>query len=327
MQQCSFDNLKGKFQFDEPLKKEILRRWMAVPDVKDTLGRHGIATSFFGRYFGSKVINYAAGVVSGVNRLGNCPVIGVMLVFFEKKNLPLEDVFLVCVNFKNTMISYALERGALTPEILHELSYLVDHNFRGVITEYLRIHYEKMAEEHVCTVVRTTGESVPLHCTTMAPVSDAGVNVTSANDYAAEVDVEGEILEEFGEIEEEALASLGLTESISSEAKAEVVDLFTQYAKMLERLVEFQELSYALWMLTDLLRGIDTAALGDDSTYVVIYIKAIIGDLSAWRRSVFVEKMAEDIHYLDKTLLSSIAQLQILLSPVEANSAEEVEFF
>ena len=46
-----------------------------------------------------------------------------------------------------------------------------------------------------------------------------------------------------------------------------------------------------------------------------------------WRTSVFMEKSAEDIHYLDKTLLSSIAQLQILLSPPDANETEEIEFF
>lgn len=327
MGQHTFTHLTETFRFDEAFKAEILRRWMAVADVAEALGRHEIATSFFGRYFGSKVINYAVGVIEGVNRLGNCPVIGVMLIFFEKKNLPLEDVFLVCVNLKNTLIDYALERGVLTHEVLHELSCLVDRNFYGVIGEYLRLHYEKAPEGHVCTMKKEGDEAVVLHCTTMAPAGIGDKRVTSALEYADDVEIEGDILAELGEIEAEALSSLGLTESISPEARSEVVDLFMQYAKMVERLVEFQELSYALWMLTDLLRGIDTGALGEESTYVVIYLKAIIGDLSVWRRSVFVERSAADIHYLDKTLLSSIAQLQILLSPAQPGLSEEVEFF
>jgi hypothetical protein len=59
----------------------------------------------------------------------------------------------------------------------------------------------------------------------------------------------------------------------------------------------------------------------------VIYIKAIISDLSMWRVGVFIDKNADDIHYLDKTLLSSITQLQIMLSPQTDAHIAEVEFF
>jgi two-component system chemotaxis response regulator CheY len=65
----------------------------------------------------------------------------------------------------------------------------------------------------------------------------------------------------------------------------------------------------------------------DNCGVVSIYIKAIIDDLSMWRRSVFVDQSAEDIHYLDKTLLSSIAQLQITLSQGEGAMTDEIEFF
>ena len=59
---------------------------------------------------------------------------------------------------------------------------------------------------------------------------------------------------------------------------------------------------------------------------VPIYLKAIISDLQSWRISVFITRDAEDIHYLDKTLLSSIAQLQITLMPTN-DGEDEVEFF
>lgn len=323
--ESAFEQIKNRFEFTDEAKGELLRRWMASQEVHSVLGRHAIAVSFFGRFFGSKVINYAVGVIEGRNKLGNCPVIGVMLVFFEKKNLPLGDVFMICVNLKNAFIELALEQGKLDKGVLHEICTLVDRNFHGVIVEYLHMHYEEAPYGKMCSIECDSKEPISVYCTTMAPPPSAPA--TSAADYALEVEIDRDIQEELNEIEEETLSSLGLTESISQAAKGEVIDLFTQYAKMLERLVEFQELSYALWMLIDLLKEMRVEDMVEESTYVVIYVKAIINDLSAWRNNVFIEQNAEDIHYLDKTLLSSIAQLQILLSPQESETIDDVEFF
>lgn len=322
----SFENIKNHFELTDALKEELLNRWMKYRDVNDTLRKHLIPISFFGRYFGSKVINYAIGVIEGKNQLGNCPVIGVMLVFFEKKNIPLGDVFMICVNLKNAFIDLALEKEKLDREVLYEICKLIDRNFHGVITEYLWMHYEEVLERSTCPIDYKTNALTVDFSHASAGSSELG-RVTTAAEYVKDVDIDRDILEELTEIEEDTLSSLGLTEAISPEAKDEVIDLFTQYAKMLERLVEFQELSYALWMLIDLLKEMNLEERADESTYVIIYVKAIISDLSAWRISVFISQIAQDIHYLDKTLLSSIAQLQILLSPQESGSVDDMEFF
>ncbi|MDD5717583.1 MAG: histidine kinase [Sulfuricurvum sp.] len=320
----NFETIKTHFVFSDQAKEILLKRWMAAEDVSHTLGKHNITTAFFGNYFGSKVIEYAFGVVEGRNKLGNCPVIGVMLVFFEKKNIPLEDVFTICVNLKNELLSYTLEKGILNSSLLREICTLIDHNFFGVIQEYLHIHYYETAEEKVCMI---DSDHETSHIA--AGPSDAykPEGMTSAYTYMQEVELDLDIIHELGEIEEETLASLGMTDSISAEGKASVIDLFTRYAKMINLLVEFQELNYALWVLIDLLVHVDFNQMEEESTYIVIYIKAIISDLSVWRTSVFLTMKAEDIHYLDKTLLSSIAQLQILLSPQDADEVAEMEFF
>ncbi|MBN2895794.1 MAG: hypothetical protein JXK05_07915 [Campylobacterales bacterium] len=50
--------------------------------------------------------------------------------------------------------------------------------------------------------------------------------------------------------------------------------------------------------------------------------------LQSWKRTVFVTREAEDIHYLDKTFLSSIAQLQMMLlsEPSDQIGDDEVLF-
>jgi len=304
-------------------KTDIIQTWMQSEDVKKTLNQHDITTDFFAKYFAVKVLDYALGVVLEENKLGNCPVIGVMLVFFEKKNIPLEDIFTICVNLKNTLIGFMLKQQILDEKLLFEICGLIDHNFFGVIKEYIEIHYNSNLEHKSCNILSHASTSDRINTVPF----ETTVSSVSASQYTKEIDINYDIMDELAELEEETLASLNLTEGFSDSIGQEIVGLFTQYAKMINQLVDFEELSYALYVLADVLKNINFDDFENQTTYLQIYSKAIINDLSMWRTSVFMEKSASDIHYLDKTLLSSIAQLQILLSQADTNETEEIEFF
>lgn len=311
-----------RFALLEDSKNDLLDLWLGTPAVVTALEAYGIPPHFFKKYFASKVIDYAFGVANGSNRPGDCPVIGVMLVFFEKKNMSLRDVFTICVNLKNMLIETALEKGVLEREMLREICALVDTNFLGVIRAYLDLHYHDDAPNSSCSFT----ERPALFCTTMAPSFETEP-VTSAMAYAEELELDEEILQELAEIEKETLMSFELTGHYVEETHQDVIRLFTQYAKMIDQLVEFQQISYALWVLSDVLQQTDIAAFEGETEYISMYNKAIIHDLSTWRTSVFYNQTADDIHYLDKTLLSSITQLQIMLSPSGGSGEEEIEFF
>ncbi|MBD3825096.1 MAG: hypothetical protein IE916_11400 [Epsilonproteobacteria bacterium] len=91
---------------------------------------------------------------------------------------------------------------------------------------------------------------------------------------------------------------------------------------------EFQELAYSLTILRELLEKFDLEGSEKETHYMIyIYLKAIISDLQSWRLAVFITKQAEDIHYLDKSLLSSITQLQMTMMPTTQDTQEEIEFF
>ncbi len=303
-------------------RSDIIQRWMNCADVQKTLGQNGIAADFFAKYFALKVLDYALGVVLGKNKLGNCPVIGVMLVFFQKKNIPLEDVFFICVNLKNTLIAFMLEKGVLDGKLLSEVCGLIDHNFSGVIKEYLQLHHHSCLEHESCNLPTYSNPSYRQN----TPCNVTTVPGLSASQYLQEIEVDYDVMDELAELEQETLDSLHLTEGFSNSIGNDIVDLFSQYAKMINQLVDFQELSYALFVLVEVLQNINFDDYESQATYLQIYSKAIINDLAMWRKSVFMEKNAEDIHYLDKTLLSSIAQLQILLSQSDTQS-DTVEFF
>lgn len=47
-------------------------------------------------------------------------------------------------------------------------------------------------------------------------------------------------------------------------------------------------------------------------------------DLEKWRKKIFVEQEAEDIHYLDENMLALCGQIKMILS--DKNETEEKDF-
>jgi hypothetical protein len=306
-------------------KSKLVHEWMSCSDVVNVLRKYEIATNFYGKYFAVKIINYALGVIRGTNALGNCPVVGVMLVFFEKKNIELEEIFTICVNLKNTLIQFMLKEKILNPDTLREISLLIDHNFVGVIRDYIHLHYSINEDHSSCSIALNDTKNI--NSCTIYQVNTA-INTTSALHYMQEVEMDLGLIDELGEIEIETICSIDVTDKMDDTSYREVILLLNNYIKVIKHLVEFQELTYTLTLLVNLLETTPVESISVDNCGVVsIYIKAIIDDLSMWRRSVFVDQSAEDIHYLDKTLLSSIAQLQITLSQGEGAMTDEIEFF
>ncbi len=305
-----FPTLKKHLEKFKKSREDILHEWISSNDVKITLEKNKIQPPFFAKHFGKKVINYALNVIDEKEELGDCPVIGVMLIFFQEKRVPLSDIFLICSNLKNTIIHYLLEEKILTKETLIESTILMDKNFMGVIDEYINIYYDKHNEIENKNFTITKEKT------------------TDAQTYLSEIDLDSSLIEELNELEIETSNSIEQYELLNESLIHEIIKLFKQYSKVIADMVEFQELSYAIILLTDL---IEKENLEEKETNIqqniILYIKSILEDLRNWRNSVFIEQSAEDIHYLDKTLLSSIEQLQILLMPASKESAHEMEFF
>lgn len=297
----------------EASKRDILHHWMSQPSAYGTLESYNITPEFFGRYFGKRLIDYSFGVVDGENELGNCPIIGVMLTFFHKKNFALDDVFVLCAELKNSFLSYSLKHEVLTQNVMQEITHLMDQNLKGVIREF------------------TGTAAVTIDCPLVYDAEafkNRATNTTSASQYLQEVEIDFELLDELNEIESEAFASMHLDTVMTHQSYDEVIALLLNYTKVLNWLIEFKEITYALNVLIDILEHTPLESIDAEHLEVsTIYIKAIIGDLSMWRTSVFVTQSTEDIHYLDDTLLSSIAQLQIMLSEQDNHDTCDIEFF
>ena len=314
----TFGHLQSHIALIEEYKEDILDLWMHHHDVQHTLERHDISTDFFVTHFGIRVINYAIGVVKGSNALGNCPVIGVMLVFFNKRNIPLEDIFLICVNLKNSLINMMLHHELLTKQLLDEIAFLVDRNFHGVISEYIKMHYHHELEHASCT----------LNTHPLVLQEPAHKPKTTAVEYIQETDMDWDSIVELSEIAAESLEVIDLTLPLHPESYHMTLALLQDYWRVLHHLIEFKELCEAIKMLLEILQTTPFEVIEVDKRDILsIYIKAIFNDLHAWKQSVFIEQNAHDIHYLDQTILSSIKQLQITLCEQTHLIESDVEFF
>lgn len=319
-----FPNLEPYTHRLDIVKEALLTLWISHETVQGLLKTYTIPPEFFSRYFGKRIIEYAFDVLRGEHPIGNCPIIGVMLVYFEKKNFALEDIFELCSNLKNAMLECALNHEILTNATIQEISLMMDKNLKGVIREYIEIYYNAQPQQLSCplTPERTQKiftDNIHLH---------HKVDTTTALHYLQEIEVDFGLLDELNEIETETFSSLHLSETMTANGYAKVIFLFGDYMKVLNQLVEFSEITYSLKMLIDLLRNKTLESIAKEHIETItIYIKAILSDLSMWRKSVFIDQSADDIHYLDKTLLSSITQLQIMLSEDDDTMTYEIEFF
>ena len=317
-----FIETKKHLQLFEDHKEDILSAWMQYDVVIQRLTKNTISVTFFKEKFASKVFDFAMSVIKGKNTKGNCPVIGVMLMLFKKKNIPLNDIFMICVHLKNALFQFAQTQDILNSALMKELSVLMDYNFEGVIVEYINMYStDSSIKKNAAQKEQKKNKKAPLQ-------EVQKKNVTSAKLYFQEVEIESEMIEELTELEIDTLDTIDAEVDLSQATLDESAKLFWQYAHVLNNMLEFEELSYTLTILSDMLHKADSDKLSDEIKSIVYsYLKAIISDLQSWRKAIFIEMNAEDIHYLDKTLMSSIAQLQMTLMPHDETKEDEIEFF
>jgi len=324
-----FKNILKHINLLEENRELILDMWMSYDIVQTKLTQNTMDVVFFRDKFATKVFDFTINVIKDEQKSGDCPVIGVMLMLFKKKNIPLSDIFMICVHFKNALLHFAYKNSILNSNSIRELSILMDYNFEGVINEYVLLYYKDslIKRKKSNTEIQKKQEVNPKETQSTNKTIKKNLT-TSAEMYLQEVNVDMDLVAELNELESDTLDAIDAEATLDQNTLDESANLFKQYAKVLNTMYEFEELAYTLTLLSDLLIEVDFQSITDETKFMVdIYLKAIISDLRSWRISIFISMEAEDIHYLDKTLLSSIAQIQMTLMPQVESIEDEIEFF
>lgn len=153
-------------------------------------------------------------------------------------------------------------------------------------------------------------------------------NKYTATEYTSALD-EGLIdeVEELGELEGEWRELMCDFEESGSWIVVEKISAIIQkYAKTIASLIEFEDLSYALNSLLKVLADVEHNDA--NKRVLLLFLDTIRMDLCDWRDKIFIQKTANDIHYLDSSLFSSCLQLQLKLGSAAVETDEnDLELF
>lgn len=311
----SFTSAKDILSDLQSNKENISKLWTNKDEVQARLGAHYIDVEFFRTHYALKVIEYFLNVIRGEAELGNCPVIFIMLDFFKNKDLPLKDIFMICVLFKNTVTAYVFDRYTFNHALFDDISLILDKNFEGVIINYLDMKYTSKETPHVQKKVQAK------------PVEEETEIVENIiyKEYVLEHD-----LYELQDLEEDIDSlAISITESSSS-----TVDDFThlgaqieKYGAIVSNYPIFADLGKCIVKL-----GVNFSAnaqlLFDDRermTNIASLIEGFVNDLIIWRREVF-DNNVEDPHFLNQSFFSNVDTIIMFIEYDESASPEEDDF-
>ena len=312
----------------EENKDLISHKWTKHEMIEERLHNHHIDVEFFRSHYGINVIEYFLDVIRGQEKVGNCPIIMIMLEFFKNKNLPLEDIYVICINFKNTITSYIFDKYIFNENLFNEVSLILDKNFEGVI-----VNYQK--QQSTSIVKNKESEETLVKIELIDEVDKVVENKaldTNYNDYVLETDIY-----ELKDLEEEidSLAVLVMMNNNSTvEDSKHLGDKIKRYGVILTNYPVFSKLGDYIAKL-----GINFTSnaqlLFDDKDRmlnITALIEGFVNDLIIWRKEIF-ENNIEDPHFLDDSFFSNVDTIIMFIEYSEDedensfSNEDQIEFF
>lgn len=109
-----------------------------------------------------------------------------------------------------------------------------------------------------------------------------------------------------------------------------ICENFQEYSNVLEALVDFQHLGFAVQTLINFLTTLTEDQFEADKVKKLSsMLLNLLHDLGSWRENVFITQVARDIHYLDASLLSSCIQVEAIFEDKSSDVGgdDDIEFF
>ena len=125
--------LKKHIDLIDNNRDDIVSLWVSDKDVIDILNKHDIATEFFANNYAHNVLKYFIDVINGSQTIGSCPAIAQFIKYLENNHITVSELFTICINFREAMMTYILKQDKMSKELYDSVSYVFDENFRGVL--------------------------------------------------------------------------------------------------------------------------------------------------------------------------------------------------
>ena len=291
-------------------KEKISLIWIDNELIQERLKSHMIDAEYFRTHYGIKVLDYFLSVIEGKAEVGNCPVIIEMLDFFKHKELPLEDIFMICVLFKNTITAYVFERYSFNQNLFESISLILDKNFEGVIKSYMKL---KGCEKNKIKLKKIKKVEVSQE------ELEEDINYS---EYVLENDVY-----ELQELEDD-IDSLAV--SVTMNTKSNIDDIINlgekikRYGVILSNYPIFSILGESISKL-----GIELVSnsklLSEDNTRmsnITALIEGFVNDLIVWRKEIF-DNNIKDHTFLNSSFFSNVDTIIMFIEYDESSESDE----
>ncbi len=233
---------------------------------------------------------------------------GTLPYLLDKNDNDLEDIFLYMLESFNTWAEFLHAQEEDT-----KMFNLATIDFKDSLRHLIDSCY-KFKHEYKCHETTQIKEIVY--------VSDT--IITSAESYFSEVTLDNEVYDELLELESE-ISILDYSKEWSDELNSILISFLDGYTSALNPLFEFKDLSYSLMLLSQKLQEYKK---DENAEILIVLLRSFISDLLTWKEAVLVAQTAEDIHYMDKSFYSNIAQIEMSMGQRDTNEEEdEIEFF
>lgn len=120
----------------ESCKESVITRWISYSDIQRVLSVIGMDTNEFREIYANNVMEYFIDVIKGNQSIGRCPVVENLLLVLKVKNMTVADLYVVCIHFRESLVTEMVNLNLLTESFYSAMCYLFDTNFKGVLQVY-----------------------------------------------------------------------------------------------------------------------------------------------------------------------------------------------
>lgn len=120
----------------EKMQSTIVGHWTEDEDLRQILHAKEIDVDEFRDVYASGVVNFFIDIIKEKQEIGQCPVIKKLIILFEAKSITTSELYVICIRFRETIISEMIKLNQLSDLLYEAISYILDLNFKSVLQLY-----------------------------------------------------------------------------------------------------------------------------------------------------------------------------------------------
>jgi len=326
----------------ESASGEICKQWIRRQRVVQTLAAHRLSSNFFKKHFSERIYTAFINIVKGNANPANCPIILILLHFCEDKHIKLHELYVLCSELKNAILFYFIKnmQGKVEDTVFWDLVDLLDANFSGVIEEFMNNHCEVIygCANKGCTIA--TNKLSP-KASTVADHRLQDIRYSKEERYSSDTLYEMldntviDKIEQFIEDLDELLIVFYDIEEANAEQSfvlmRECVRILSKFYTLVDTFSVFPVIARTFKNLSLFLEGLNQEAYEqkEQKELLILNLIGLVKDLEQWITFVFIQKIADDVHYLDASFANNVVEIESIFTKRElvTDEDDDLEFF